>query len=151
MSDEILDDDEFDGESGSSLVKDLRKQLKAAKKAADEAAAKAAQYEALERRKTVSDRLAAAGARPELAKFYTGEDSSPETVDAWIKENAELFGVADLGVVDADTAANAAAISRATAGAPQQKIGSREDIAERIRNAKTPEELRAAYAAAAGV
>lgn len=148
MSDETdVFDDTDDG--GSNLVKDLRKQLEAAKKAEREARAKADEYEAAQRKASVAQLLEAKGARAGLAKFYTADDSSEEAVNAWITENAELLGIS-VDDTDDETAAQAAAISRASASAPPTKIGSIQDHMSRIAGAKTYAEYEAAVAAASG-
>jgi hypothetical protein len=145
--DEDIDDDGNADES--TLLRDLRKQLKAAKKEKDERDAELARFRADQRKASVADVLKERGARPELAKFYTGEDSSKEAVASWIEENADLFGISrDGDEPDPAVAAAASAISRATAEAPQVKIGSIPDLFQRVANAKTRDELEAAYKAA---
>ncbi len=126
----MSDDAEYDTEDGSdsNLVKDLRKQLKAAKTQSDEFAAVVAEFNKGKRATTVAAALTLKGARPELAKFYTAEDASDDAVGAWVLENAELFGIDTDSGVDAETAAAADAISRATGSAPATKIGSNDDI-----------------------
>lgn len=144
--DEDIDNDGDVDES--TLLRDLRKQLKAAKKEKDERDAELARYRADQRKASVADVLKERGARPELAKFYTGEDSSKEAVASWIEENADLFGISRAeDEPDPVVAAAASAISRATAEAPQVKVGSIPDHFQRIASAKTREEYEAALKA----
>lgn len=143
MSDDAeydADGDEIvDGGKDSNLVKDLRKQLKDAKKASDEAALLIAEINREKRTKTVAETLAAKGARPELAKFYTGEDASPDTIAAWVDENAELFGIEIVSDEDAEDRRNAEIISRASANAPAVRIGSAEDQLHLTKSLSTKE------------
>jgi len=146
MTDDF-DDDDLDNEGGSQLVKDLRKQLKQAKKDRDDLAAIAEQFKAEQRKAAVSEALKARGARPELAKFYTGDEASPEAVTAWLTENAELFGIpAETTPEDAQRQAAAERISSATATAPIQSLGTEQDLQYEIAHAKTREEWAAAKA-----
>jgi hypothetical protein len=146
MTDDF-DDDDLDNEGGSQLVKDLRKQLKQAKKDRDDLAAIADQFKAEQRKTAVSDALKARGARPELAKFYTGEEASPEAVTAWLTENADLFGIpSETTPEDAQRQAAAERISNATATAPVQSLGTEQDLQYKLAHAKTREELNAVYA-----
>jgi hypothetical protein len=142
------DNDDFDNSEESNLVRDLRKQLKAAKKEKDELAEKNKTFEAGQRKASVADVLKERGARPELAKFYTGEDASKEAVASWIEENAELFGITTDDDTEPEVVEAAGAIARATSNAPQTKIGSVADLIDRINSAKTPAEKDAAFKAA---
>lgn len=141
------DDDIDDNADESNLVRDLRKQLKAAKKANDDVAAEISQYRAQQRKASVADVLTERGAKPELAKFYTGEDTSKEAVAAWIDENKDLFGITTPDE-EPDDADEVRAISQAASNAPQKKIGSLQNGFDLIAKAKTPAELTAAYKAA---
>lgn len=145
MSDDF-DDDDLDNEGGSQLVKDLRKQLKQAKKDRDELAALADQFKAEQRKTAVSEALKARGARPELAKFYTGEEASPEAVTAWLTENADLFGIpAETTPEETQRQQAAARISNATSSTPVQSLGTEQDLQYELAHAKTREELNAVY------
>lgn len=142
------DDDDIDVESenDSNLVKDLRKQLKAAKKASEETQARLAEFEAQARKASVADVLKSRGARPEIAKFYNNDDTSPDAVNAWLTENAELFGVdtSDDGI-DEETAEAVERVERASAKA-KPRNNTLDAINDRIRNASSREELHAAQA-----
>lgn len=141
-------DDDFDADGDeSNLVRDLRKQLKALKKSNDEAAEKLSKFEKQERLSTVADLVKDAGADARFAKFYTGEDTSKEAVAAWVDENKELFGIAT-PAEEPEYADDVRKISQAAANAPQHKIGSMQDHIDRIKKAKTPQELQDAYKAA---
>src|SRR3954471_844706 len=100
MSD--YDDDEFEDESDeadeaptrdSKLVKDLRRQLKAKERALAERDNELATHRAQQRKSTVAERLKAAGADAEYAKFYQSEDASDAALEAWIEDNRKLLGI----------------------------------------------------------
>lgn len=132
----ILDDDDIDTDDdnnegdASSLVKNLRRQLKAAKKELSEASQFIDEVKAERRKGSVAEALEARGADKKYAKFYTDSDATPEKVEAWIVENADLFGI-DTDAGD-DTSQAAEAISRATARAPQVGVGSDADLLHQI-------------------
>lgn len=142
---ENYDDDDLDVENDndSNLVRDLRKQLKAAKKAQDETQARLAEFEAQARKASVADVLKSRGARPEIAKFYNGDDTSPEAVNAWLTENAELFGVdTSADEIDDETASAVEAVDRVSAKAKPKTGGSLQELIERMKSA-SPEEFEA--------
>jgi glutamyl/glutaminyl-tRNA synthetase len=150
MPDEYDDDTDFDNEDGSQLVRDLRKQLKAIKKERDDLASVAEQFQTEQRKRSVSEALKAKGAE-KYAKFYTSEDSSPEAIDAWVSENADLFGIEIPSAEDDETATAAARISQATARAPQQTLGTPNDLMNEMLAANTPAEWKAVQAKLEGV
>jgi hypothetical protein len=140
MSDDDFDADAEGGSDDSNLVKDLRKQLKEAKKAREEADLIIAEANKVARSKSVADSLTAKGVRPELAKFYTAEDASSDAVNAWVTENAELFGIDTDDGADEATREAADVIARASSNAPATKIGSPNDILHDL-NTLTHKEL----------
>lgn len=144
MSDEFDDLDENDDDSGSNLIKDLRRQLKAQKKANEDALAELSKFRSEQRKANVASLLEKAGADPRYAKFYNSEDSSEEAVSAWIQSEAELLGVSRREEAEDDTADAVRAINNSVGNAPQRKVGSAADALSRAQSAKTPEELRAA-------
>lgn len=141
------DDDDLDVENNddSNLVKDLRKQLRAAKKASEEKDARLAELESRERKASVADVLKSRGARPEIVKFYTGEDTSADAVNAWLTDNAELFGIdtSDDGIDD-ETADAVEKVERTSSKAKPQ-TGGLQAIHDRIQNAGSRDDLRAGW------
>ena len=76
---------------GGALRKQLEKTLADNKALAEKLAA----FEAKERTATVAESLKSKGLNPKLAKFVSPEDAAdPSRLDAWIKDNADLFGTA---------------------------------------------------------
>jgi glutamyl/glutaminyl-tRNA synthetase len=134
VSDEFDDDLENEDEGGSQLVKDLRRQLKAIKKENADLAQVANEFKTQQRQSSVTKALEARGANTKLSKFYTGEDPSPEAINAWIEENADLFGIPEPETdADAETAAQAARISQAAARTPAPvNPGSQADLFARL-------------------
>jgi hypothetical protein len=81
-----------DGNNDNSTIKVLRAKIKA-----DAEAMKALQKEVANLNETrkatvVGDVLKSAGINPKVAKFYQGE-ADPTAVQAWVQENADVFGV----------------------------------------------------------
>lgn len=91
------DDDDWtnDPQANSRLVKDLRKQLKEAQKRAEAAEAEAVKNAKVVRQRTVADVLRDKQVNPGLARFVLQdlEDPTPESVNTWLTENGELFGI----------------------------------------------------------
>lgn len=76
-------------QDGGALRKQLEKVL-ADNKALTE---KLTGFEVKERTRSVESFLSEKGLNPKLAKFVPAEDASDQTrLDAWIKDNSELFG-----------------------------------------------------------
>jgi hypothetical protein len=98
--------------------KALRDALEKANKERAELAAELEKFRASQRQGDVARALKDAGVNEGLAKFYSGDDSSPEAVTAWVKENSALFGIPVQAPVDDAQAAQAAA-----AGKIQQVLG----------------------------
>lgn len=94
-------DDDDDDTSGSDrnplrkVVKDLEKKLAAEEKARKEAEAQLTSLGKTVKQRTVSDVLKDKGVNPALARFVLQDldDPTPESVDQWVKDNGELFGV----------------------------------------------------------
>lgn len=90
MNDEIPA--EVEGEQG---IANLRKAYERKAKAEKELREKLAALESRERERTLSETLSEKGVNPKLAKFYpAGLDTTPEKVEEWLNENAEVFGQA---------------------------------------------------------
>ncbi len=82
---------------------ELRKAHKALKKQNEDLLARLANLEGLQNGRSVRDALAARGLNPQVAKFYpAGEPTTDESVDKWVEENRELFGVQKPKLPDLD-------------------------------------------------
>lgn len=79
-----------DGNSNNT-VKVLRDKLKADNAAMKELRAEVDNLRNAHRATVVGSVLESAGLNPQAAKFYTGE-ADPTAVQAWVQENATLFG-----------------------------------------------------------
>lgn len=132
MSD-VTDDNLEGGEGDSNAAKVLRAQNK--KLADDLAAANAslADVQTKLRRTDLADALKTHGAPEKLAKFYTGDDTSPEAVLEWLKEDGELFGWEDpTSTDDAETQQQAAAISKAAQTATPARVDKSGDLLHQL-------------------
>lgn len=142
----VSENDELnEGTDGGKLRKMYEDALKKNKEMSD----KLASLETSVRTQSVEKALAEKGLSPKLAKFVSAEDGSdPVRLDAWVKENAELFGAAK---APEDVTSGQPSVDSATAdafGRIQQvsESGSHvvTDLAalnNQIKNAKTPAEL----------
>jgi glutamyl/glutaminyl-tRNA synthetase len=114
MSDENITD-EGDG------IASLRKQYEATRKQNEELAKELAAFRNEKRQATISEVLKAKGLPEKAATLYSGEDFSPDAVDKWVSEYADVFGIKQEGTtaqaVDPN-AANAARVSAASHGSP---------------------------------
>ena len=143
------DEDDFVNEAESDNgPANLRKALKRAEKEKKELADQLAQIQSDLRSRSVKDVLANKGVPEKVAKFIPGDISTPEAVDAWLSENADVFGFQIAGQEPAptseETKANVAAYQRIDAATQNANTPSRDqDLAAKIAGAKTVEELNA--------
>lgn len=82
---------ELDGNNNNPTIKVLRDKLKADAKERAEMREEIATLRNAHRSTVVGSVLESAGLNPQAAKFYTGE-ADPTAVQAWVQENATLFG-----------------------------------------------------------
>lgn len=76
-------------------IANLRKAYERKAKAEKELREKLAALESRERERTLSETLSDKGANAKLAKFYPADrETTPEKVEEWLAENAEVFGQA---------------------------------------------------------
>ena len=146
------DDDDFDTEDvvqqQQEVPANLRKALKRAEKEKKELSEQLAQIQSDLRSRSVKEVLASKGVPEKVAKFIPGDISTPEAVDAWLTENADVFGFQPAGTEPAptseETKANVAAYQRINAASQNANTPSRDqDLAAKIAGAKTVEELNA--------
>lgn len=96
--DDVDDDDEDEDRQpleGDKLVRDLRKQLKARDKRLGEVEKELSDYAKERRTRTVAEVLKAREVNEKYARFVTAdiEDVTPEAVNKWLDDNADLVGV----------------------------------------------------------
>lgn len=80
-----------DGNPNNPTIKVLRDKLKADNQAMKELREEVNALRNAHRATVVGSVLESAGLNPQAAKFYTGE-ADPTAVQAWVQENATLFG-----------------------------------------------------------
>jgi len=145
------EDDEDDFVTDAELDNgpaNLRKALKRAEKEKKELSDQLAQIQSDLRSRSVKEVLANKGVPEKVAKFIPGDISTPEAVDAWLTENADVFGFQIAGQEPAptseETQANVAAYQRINAASQNANTPTRDqDLAAKIVGAKTVEELNA--------
>lgn len=135
------DDDDFETEEAQGPA-NLRKALK---KAEREAKAMREELEALrsqQRQQNVKSVLEQKGVNPKIAALLPSDVDSPEKIDSWLNEYADVFGA--LTRQSDDLADNPDVIASrridnavSTASTPQRE----EDMLTRLNSAKTKDEL----------
>lgn len=143
-------DDDDDLDEGTDLVRDLRAQIKALKSERDKAAQEAADFRMKARQSTVQELLQARGVKPGIAKFIPEDIEGTDAVNAWLEENAELFGVTlDPGadaLADAETAQESGRLQAlGSAAVPPGKVS---DLTARLEAAQSNDEVDAIWAEA---
>jgi len=147
------DEDDFDLEEAPQQADpngpaNLRKALKRAEREKKELAEQLNQIQSDLRSRSVKEVLATKGVPDKVAKFIPGDVSTPEQVDAWLTENADVFGFApsnaESAPTDAAQAANTAAYQRINAATQNASTPSRDaDLMAKVNGAKSIDELNA--------
>lgn len=142
------DFDEIEETQDANGPANLRKALKRAEKEKKELAEQLAAIQSDLRSRSVKDVLASKGVPDKIAKFIPGDVSTPEQVDAWLTENADVFGFsksAESAEADDETKANVAAYQRINAATQNANTPSRDaDMASKLNsNALTKADLDA--------
>jgi len=147
------EDDEDDFDDVEEVVQDpngpanLRKALKRAEREKKAMAEQLAQIQADLRSRSVKDTLANKGVPDKVAKFIPADVNTPEQIDAWLNENADVFGFSKTEEKAAQTeevAQNQAAYQRISASTQNASNPSRDaDLTQKLAGAKTLEELNA--------
>jgi len=150
MANQYDDEDDFVNEEAEidNGPANLRKALKRAEKEKKELSDQLASIQADLRSRSVKEVLANKGVPEKIAKFIPSDISTPEAVDAWLAENADVFGFALEGKEPAptpeETQTNVAAYQRINAASQNANTPTRDqDLAAKIAGAKTVEELNA--------
>jgi hypothetical protein len=141
------DEDDFTEEVQQDAPANLRKALKRAEKEKKELAEQLAQIQADLRSRSVKDVLATKGVPDKVAKFIPSDVSTPEQVDAWLSENADVFGFSK-GEADApaDEAKeeNIRSYDRINAATQNANTPTRDaDLMAKLAGAKSIDELNA--------
>ena len=139
------EDDEEDvipsQQSESDLLKQLRKELKNKSKMLSEMEGQLSSIKTEQRQNVIKSVLESKGVSPKIAKFIPADiDASPEALDNWIQENADVFGLTVQSPSEAQP--NLAAlrqIDSVTANA--QSPAGLDDIYLRLQNAESAEEI----------
>ena len=143
------DEDDFVNETAESDngPANLRKALKRAEKEKKDLADQLAQIQADLRSRSVKDVLANKGVPEKVAKFIPSDISTPEAIDSWLSENADIFGFQTAGEAASkseEVQANQVAYQRINAATQNATTPPRDqEIAAKIAGAKSVEELNA--------
>lgn len=138
------DDDDFDTNDSSDLVKQLRK---AAKQKDKELAELRSQFDGLskaQRERTIKDALERRGVNQKIASFIPQDiDPTEESVSKWLEDYADVFGIElsqtqTANVDPADIAAYKKMTGTADAGLSPERGA---DVMSRLMNANSKEEL----------
>jgi hypothetical protein len=139
------DDDDEDviqsQQSESDLLKQLRKELKIKSKVLSEMEGQLSSIKTEQRQNVIKSVLESKGVSPKIAKFIPADiDASPEAVDNWIADNADVFGltVQTPAEVQPDLAA-LRQIDAVTANA--QSPAGLDDLYLRLQNAESADEI----------
>jgi hypothetical protein len=144
------EDDDFDDIEDTQDTNgpaNLRKALKRAEKEKKELAEQLAAIQSDLRSRSVKEVLAQKGVPDKVAKFVPGDVSTPEQIDAWLAENADIFGVKpaeETAQVSQEQQANVASYQRINAATQNAATPTRDqDLAAKIAGAKNIDELNA--------
>lgn len=146
MSEYDWDDDDLDGAPGDgNAMKELRKAYNAEKKRNKEMVEKLSALESSVRERSVKDIVASKGLPEKIARLIPADVTSPEDVENWVAEYADLFGVPapqdsqEPAANNADLQALERISSAQSSG--QTYNGDATQLDALIRAAQTPEEL----------
>jgi hypothetical protein len=149
MANQYEDDDfdEIEETQDANGPANLRKALKRAEKEKKELAEQLAAIQSDLRSRSVKEVLAQKGVPDKVAKFVPGDVSTPEQIDAWLTENADIFGIKpaeETAQASQEQQANVASYQRINAATQNATTPTRDqDLAAKIAGAKTIDELNA--------
>ena len=146
------DDDDFDLEDEAQPdpngPANLRKALRRAEKEKKELAEQLSKIQSDLRERSVKEVLESKGVPSKVAKFIPSDVSTPEQIDGWLSENADVFGFQSSQSAAKEenpeitaNRENAQRISNATNTAVSPAVD--QDLLSKLQNAKTIEELNA--------
>jgi hypothetical protein len=128
-------------QSDSDLLKQLRKELKNKSKMLSEMEGQLSSIKTEQRHNVIKSVLESKGVSPKIAKFIPQDiDASPEALDTWIQENADVFGLTVQTPSKSEPdLAMLRQIDAVTANA--QSPAGMDDIMFRLQNAQTADEI----------
>ena len=146
------DDDDFDLEDEAQPdpngPANLRKALRRAEKEKKELAEQLSKIQSDLRERSVKEVLESKGVPSKVAKFIPSDVSTPEQIDSWLSENADVFGFQSSQSAAKEenpeitaNRENAQRISNATNTAVSPAMD--QDLLSKLQGAKTIEELNA--------
>ena len=146
MSEFDWDDDDTDTSNDSTGMKELRKALRASEKRNKEMSIKLDEMRNVSRERTVKDIISSKGLPDKIIKLIPFDVTSPEDVENWVAEYADLFGSSapdNQSQAPAVNAADMQALQRIsdTQASGQTFDGDYDQMDARIRAASTPAEL----------
>ena len=139
------EDDEEDvipsQQSESDLLKQLRKELKNKSKMLSEMEGQLSSIKTEQRQNVIKSVLESKGVSPKIAKFIPSDiEASPEAVDNWIADNADVFGLTVQ--TPADVQPDLAALRQIDAvTANAQSPAGLDDLYLRLQNAESADEI----------
>ena len=135
-----LDDQPQGDQNGPA---NLRKALKRAEREKKELSDQLASIQADLRGRSVKEVLEQKGVSTKIAKFIPGDVSTPEQIDVWLNENADVFGFATPEDAPSnEPTPNARETQRINASLQNANTPSRDaDTASKLAGVKTREEL----------
>ena len=139
------DDDDEDviqsQQSESDLLKQLRKELKIKSKVLSEMEGQLSSIKTEQRQNVIKSVLESKGVSPKIAKFIPADiEASPEAVDNWIADNADVFGLTVQ--TPADVQPDLAALRQIDAvTANAQSPAGIDDLYLRLQNAESADEI----------
>jgi len=145
------DEDDLDTETevqmdGSDLLKKLRKAKRSDEKRIKELTEQLEGLSKSQRERTVKDVLEKKGVNPKAQRLILKDldDINEESVNNWLEDNGDLFGLAQSKEVPEDTQLNLAALRQQDIVTQLGTTPDRaDDLSMRIANATTAEELTA--------
>ena len=151
MANQYEDDEDdvyTDDQTQSDGPANLRKALKRAEKEKKELAEQLASIQSDLRSRSVKDVLATKGVPDKVAKFIPGDVTTPEQIDAWLTENADVFGFSktdnDAAPISEEDKSNQASYQRINAATQNASTPTRDaDLMSKLAGAKTIDELNA--------
>ena len=149
MANQYEDDDFDDVEETQDQngPANLRKALKRAEKEKKDLTEQLAAIQSDLRSRSVKEVLATKGVPDKVAKFIPGDVTTPEQIDSWLTENADVFGFSkteEAVQANEETQANVASYQRINAATQNANTPSRDqDLAAKLAGVKSLEELNA--------
>jgi hypothetical protein len=137
------DDDDINQsqQSDSDLLKQLRKELKTKSKMLSDMEGQLSSIKTEQRHNVIKSVLESKGVSPKIAKFIPQEiEANPDSIDNWIAENAEVFGLTVQTPDDVKPdLATLRQIDSVTANA--QSPAGLDDLYLRLQNAESADEI----------